>query len=69
LVTLQAYINARNCALFVAEAVIGNTTTAGGVSDYYLTNFENMEWIQIRAELSSTATTPSYVPLLEIRIR
>lgn len=48
---------------------IGNTTTAGGVSDYYLTNFENMEWIQIRAELSSTATTPSYVPLLEIRIR
>lgn len=48
---------------------IGETTSTGSLSDFYEMNFENVQWLQIRAELSSTATTPSYVPLLEIRIR
>ncbi len=49
--------------------VIGTTTTAGLLSDVYPANFENVQWLQIRIESSSTATTPSYVPLLEVRLR
>jgi len=48
---------------------IGETTTAGLLSDSYTMNFENVQWLQIRAETSSTASTPSYVPLMEIRFR
>jgi hypothetical protein len=31
-------------------------------------NFQNVQWVQLRIESSSTATTPSYVPLTEIII-
>lgn len=48
--------------------VLGTTTTATLVSDAYDTNFEDAQWVQLRAEYSSTATTPSYVPLTEIRM-
>jgi len=48
---------------------IGETTTAGLLSDFYTMNFENVQWLQIRAELSSTASTPSYVLLREVRFR
>lgn len=32
-------------------------------------NFENVQWIQFRIEMSSTASSPSYVPLTEIILR
>lgn len=48
---------------------IGETTTAGLLSDLYTMNFQGIQWLQIRANTSSTATTPSYVPIREIRIR
>ncbi len=48
---------------------INSTTTAGLLSDAYPMTFQNVEWIQIRALISSTITTPSYVPLTQIRIR
>lgn len=48
---------------------IGTTTTAGLLSDSYTMNFENVQWLQIRAEYSSTVTNPSYVLLKEIRFR
>jgi hypothetical protein len=48
---------------------IGEDTTVGNISYPFTMNFENVQWLQIRAMLKSTATTPSYVPLLELRIR
>lgn len=36
---------------------------------YQKVPFQNSQWLQIRAVLTSTATTPSYVRLTEIRIR
>lgn len=47
--------------------VIGTTTTAV-LSAEYDTNFQDVEWVQLRVELSSTITNPSYVPLTEIRM-
>lgn len=35
---------------------------------YQNVNFENSQWIQIRAVLTSTATSPSYVRLTQIRL-
>lgn len=48
---------------------IGNTTTAGLLSDSYPMNFENVQWLQIRSLSSSTASNPSYTPLLNITFR
>lgn len=48
---------------------VGSTSTVGALSDVYTPNFANIQWLQLRYEASSTATTPSYVPLSEIRIR
>lgn len=45
----------------------GNTT--GKLSEASDATFEAKEWIQIRAVLTSTATTPSFVPLREIRLQ
>jgi len=41
----------------------------GDLSGIAIPNFEDMEWIQLRAILTSTASSPSYVRLREIRIR
>jgi len=49
--------------------LIGETTTTGVLSDVYPANFENVQWIQIRAFLKSTSSSPSYVRLTEIRLR
>jgi hypothetical protein len=48
---------------------IGTTNTAGLLSDFYTINFDQVQWVQIRAQLTSTATTPSFVRLMEIRLR
>lgn len=45
------------------------SNTAGLLSESADTNFENAEWVQIQAILTSTNTTPSRVPLREIRLR
>lgn len=55
-----------------SSAVGSNTgTTVGGanVSDWYKVNFEKTQWIQLKAVMSSNATTPTYNRLTEIRIR
>lgn len=49
-------------------STIYTATTAGLVSGNTDTPFENAEWVQIRIELSSAATTPSYVPLTQLLI-
>lgn len=48
---------------------IGETTTAGALSDMYQVNFQKTQWVQFRIEIKSTATTPSYARLTEIRLR
>jgi len=45
------------------------TTSGSAISDFYTANFERSQWIQLRVETSSNATTPSYCRLTEIRIR
>ena len=44
------------------------TPTIGDFSGTASTNFKNAQWIQIKAVLRSTASSPSYVRLREIRI-
>jgi len=46
------------------------TSTGNGVfSDISSTNFNNAQWVQLRAVLNSTASSPSYVRMTEIRIK
>jgi hypothetical protein len=53
-----------------AFALLGTTTTAGFLSDQpYPVTFEMGQWIQLRAVLTSTASSPSYVRLRELRLR
>lgn len=44
----------------------GNT---GDLSGYGAANFQNVQWIQIRPYLTSTASSPSYCRLKELRLR
>jgi hypothetical protein len=48
---------------------IGTFNTVGAISGSFdNVNFENAEWLQLKTILTSTATTPSFVPLREVRI-
>ncbi len=49
--------------------LLGTNSNVGTLSDVFLPNFSNIQWLQIRAQMSSTVTNPSYVPLLEIRLK
>lgn len=48
---------------------IAEFTTAGLVSDESSINWENVQWLQLKIEMKSTDTDPSFVRLREIRIR
>lgn len=48
---------------------IGTLSTAGRMSGKFKSPVKKIEWMQIRAVLTSTATTPSFVPLREVRAR
>lgn len=52
----------------VVGSTTGTTTGYAG-SDYYTASFENVQWLQLKVELSSNATTPTYNRITEIRIR
>lgn len=43
--------------------------TVGNFSNFSKVNFSNAQWIQIQAVLNSTASSPSYTRLVEMRIR
>lgn len=53
----------------VTGTTTGTTQNASAISDYYQANFEKAQWIQLKIELSSNATTPTYNRLTELRIR
>lgn len=46
-----------------------NDNTVGNFSSSAPVNFKNAQWIQIQAVLTSTASSPSYVRLTEMRIK
>lgn len=48
---------------------IWENTTVGAFSDYKSVNFQRAQWVQLRVETKSTASSPSYVRLTELRIR
>lgn len=45
------------------------STVAGTISDVLIPTFENVQWIQLRVSTKSTASTPSYTRLREVRLR
>lgn len=47
----------------------GTDSTVGNFSNIFDTNFANAQWLQIQAVLNSTASSPSYVRLKELRIK
>lgn len=48
---------------------IANVTgSTGDFSGFGVVNFEKLQWAQFRAKLSSTASSPSYVKLRELRL-
>lgn len=47
----------------------GEFTTVGAYSGVTKVNFQKSQWLQIRCYLKSTATTPSYTRLKEVRLR
>lgn len=51
--------------------VIGSTTgaNAGTISDIYPVNFQYTQWLQIKCEQKSATTSPTYVPVHELRLR
>lgn len=53
-----------------AFTLMGTTSTAGFLSDQpYPVNFEMSQWLQLRAVMTSTASSPSLVRLRELRLR
>ncbi len=55
--------------LNTSYVLVEEFTEAGIISGAKDINWENVEWMQIKVEMKSTATTPSYVRLREVRIR
>lgn len=49
--------------------LIFTSNTTGVYSDYSPVNFDNAQWIQLRAVLNSTASSPSYTRLTQLRLR
>jgi len=49
---------------------VGVSSTVGAISEEFpaTTGLENIQWVQVKAILTSTNTTPSRVPLKQIRI-
>lgn len=52
-----------------AFTLVGENTTVGTLSAIFTSNFQNTQWLQLRINMKSTASSPSYVPLSEILIR
>lgn len=49
--------------------VLGTSSTAGVFSDLFKSSFQKAQWMQFLIETKSTASSPSYARLTEMRIR
>ena len=59
-----------SCGTALQETI--SVVDSGGTmpySGYFVANFQNNQWLQLRAVLTSTITNPSFVRLTEIRVR
>lgn len=67
----DSFVDISSDVLFTyATSTAGGGTGWNGYSGIYQNvNFENSQWVQIRAVLTSTNSSPSYVRLTEIRIK
>lgn len=66
-VTLQYRTNITEAFTTVPVTSGGATGDLSGLCD--TVNFENVQWVQIKAILNGTASSPSYVRLREVRLR
>lgn len=67
----DAFVEVGNTSA-TGTAVTGTTTgltTGYAASDYYQVGFQNVQWVQLKVELASNSTTPTYNRLTEVRIR
>ena len=55
--------------LYVSFTTVFTDSTVGGISGVGQVNFQKQQWVQLRISLSSTASTPSYTRLREVRMR
>lgn len=67
----DTFTDASSSVVFTyATSTNGGGTGWNGYSGVYQSvNFQNSQWIQIRAVLTSTASSPSYTRLVEIRLK
>jgi hypothetical protein len=56
---------------FTSWTPLGETTAAGKMSDVYILNFDQLQWVQFRIDLKSVniVSSPSFTRLFEIRLR
>lgn len=71
---VKIYYRTNLVATFTSEVtntsgLVGETTTTGALSAYFSLPFEQVQWIQFRVYTKSTASSPSYVRLKELRLR
>lgn len=52
-----------------ATHTTGESSVVGSVSDVIQANFQKAQWVQLQIESKSTASSPSYARLTELRIR
>lgn len=63
-VTIQYRLDfSQSYTTILSDSTVGNFSSVGSV------NFSNAQWLQLRVVLNSTASSPSYTRLKEIRIR
>jgi hypothetical protein len=48
---------------------VGTDTTASNLSFPFTSDMQNLQWLQFRIKLTSTATSPSFLPITNLRIR
>lgn len=54
---------------WISLGTVINEPTADPLSGYFVANFENTQWLQIRAILTGTDSSPTFNRLREIRLR
>ncbi len=52
-----------------AFTTLGTNSVTGNVSFVFPSNIQNVQWVQLQALMTSTTTTPSFLPVTQFRIR
>lgn len=68
-ISYRTDLNASFAPLTTPAGATWEVLTVGAISGVTQTNFEKAQWVQLQVFLKSTATTPSYTRLKEVRLR